>query len=420
VVRLCSELISINTSNPTHPEAPAAEYVAEFLASIGIEATGYEPAPGRRSLIARVPGGGSDLPPLLVHAHLDTVPAVPGEWSVDPFAGVVQDGYVWGRGAVDMKSMIAAVLAVLKALHDSGRRPNRDLVLAFFADEEAGGNLGAGWLVANHPELFDGCREAIGEIGGFSYTPSGDQRLYLVSAAEKGVYWARFRATGKPGHGSMIHDFNSVSAVCGAVARVADNMFAAGSAASVERFLSEAARVLGRPGASPEQVLDELGPIGRLVRATTRDTANPTTVQAGYKTNVVPSTAEATIDVRFLPGHEDLVRKEIARLAGDDVSIETEFAGPAVEAPWDVPLLAAMQDALLPSDPSAVVVPYMTPAFTDAKWLHRLGIHCYGFCPLQLPPDLDFSSLFHGIDERVPVTALNFAADVLDRFLTSY
>jgi acetylornithine deacetylase/succinyl-diaminopimelate desuccinylase-like protein len=419
-VSFCSDLIRINTSNPTHPESEAAAYVEAALLEVGIVCERFEPAPGRVSLVARIPGREASLSPLLIHTHLDTVPADPADWTVDPFAGLVQDGYVWGRGAVDMKGMVGAVVAVVRELARSGRPPRRDLVLAFFADEEAGGEWGAGYVTRTRPDLFAGCEDAIGEIGGFSYRVSADQRCYLVSAAEKGVLWAQLHATGRPGHGSMINDDNAVSAVCEAVARIAGHEFAESPTPTVQLFLDDMADLLGLSNEPRDALLDKLGPLSRMIRASLRDTLNPTTISGGYKVNVIPGRASATVDGRFLPGHEQALRDALHELAGDRLSVEEIFTGAAVESPWDVPLVAAISRALRREDDTATVVPYMGTAFTDAKWLSGLGIRCYGFCPLLLPDDLDFTALFHGPDERVPVAALEFCASVLHHLLHDY
>lgn len=420
VVRLCSDLIQINTSNPSHAERPAAEYVADALADAGVAVEWFEPDPGRASVVARVPGREKALPPLLVHCHLDVVPAVAEHWSVDPFAGVVKDGYVWGRGAVDMKGMVAAILATVRSFGRAGRRPRRDVVLAFFADEEAGGEAGAGYVTAERPDLFTGCDDAIGEVGGFSRTLTPGRRHYFVSTAEKGVLWAKIRAVGQAGHGSMINEDNAVAAICEAVARLVDYEFKDELTPTTGQFLEQAAAALGVPAEPVDAVLDKLGPMSRMVRASLRDTVNPTCLSAGYKVNVVPSSAEAAIDGRFLPGHGEVFRQLLADLAGPRVALEEIFHGAAVESPWDVPLVDAMQRSLRCKDPTAELLPYMGTAFTDAKWLSRLGIRCYGFCPMLLPDDLDFTALFHGVDERVPVAALEFSVGVLEQLLDGF
>ena len=419
-VSFCSDLIRINTSNPTHPESEAAAYVESALLEAGIACERFEPAPGRVSLVARIAGREGSLAPLLIHTHLDTVPADPDDWTVDPFAGLIQDGYVWGRGAVDMKGMVGAVIAVARELARSGRPPRRDLVLAFFADEEAGGESGAGYVTHTRPDLFARCEDAIGEVGGFSYRVSAEQRCYLVSTAEKGVLWARLHATGRPGHGSMINDDNAVSAVCDGVSRIAGHDFAEIATPTVQMFLDGVAGLLGLSGEPRDALLDKLGPLSRMIRASLRDTLNPTTITGGYKVNVIPGRASATVDGRFLPGHEQALREALHELAGDRLTVEELFAGAAVESPWEVPLVDAISRALRREDNTAMVLPYMGTAFTDAKWLSTLGIRCYGFCPLLLPDDLDFTALFHGPDERVPVAALEFCASVLHHLFDDY
>ena len=420
VATLCSDLIRINTSNPTHHERPAAEYVAGVLDSLGVGCEWFEPEAGRSSLVARVPGRDSSLPPLLVHAHLDVVPAIASDWSVDPFSGEVRDGYVWGRGAVDMKGTVAATLATLSRFHSEASQPRRDLVLAFFADEEAGGELGAGHVTTSRPDLFADCREAIGEVGGFSRTLPSGSRAYFVSTAEKGVIWVRLQARGVAGHGSMLNERNAVSAIGRAVATVADHRFGSHITPTVRLMEERLASLIGVSPDDRESILVSLGPMARMLRAGSQNTMSPTGLEAGYKVNVIPGTASATIDCRYLPGREDEVRELLGSLANELVEVHTTYSGEAVEVPWEVPLTDHMQRALKSEDSSAVAVPYMSTAFTDAKWLSKLGIQCYGFSPLLLPDDLDFTALFHGVDERVPVSGLEFSVSVLHALFEDY
>ncbi len=419
VVSLLSDLIRINTSNPTHPERPAAEWVAQQLDEVGIESTILESATGRASTIARVKGSDPSRKPLLIHGHLDVVPADASEWSVDPFAGEVRDGYVWGRGAVDMKNMDAMTLAVIRDWARAGVQPDRDIVLAFVADEEAGGKLGAHWLVDNHPEYFADCTDAISEVGGFSVTVGGDLRLYLIQTAEKGIGWLKLRAEGRPGHGSMVHPDNAVTELARAVTRIGAHEFPIHVTPTVREFLSKIADVTGLPidPDNPEPALAQLGGMARMIGASLRNTANPTMLQAGYKANVIPSSAEATIDCRFLPGYEQELYDTIDELIGEQVSRETITADIAVETDFNTALVDEMAAALQAEDSTGVLVPYLMPGGTDAKSFSQLGIRNYGFSPLLLPPELDFAALFHGIDERVPVDALQFGVRVLDRFL---
>jgi acetylornithine deacetylase/succinyl-diaminopimelate desuccinylase-like protein len=331
----------------------------------------------------------------------------------------VQDGYVWGRGAVDMKDMVAMTLAVLRRFQRDGVVPPRDIVFAFLADEEAGGEYGAKWLVEHRPDLFEGCTEAVGEVGGFSLTLGEDRRVYPIQSAEKGIAWMRLRARGKPGHGSFLHDDNAVTKVAEAVARLGNHTFPLTLTDTVRTFLARMSELTGLE--FPEDDLTgsiaKLGPIGRIVGATIRDTANPTMLKAGYKANVIPSVAEAVVDCRVIPGRQEAFLREVDELIGPDVTREWVTELPPVETDFEGPLTDAMIAALQEHDELATAIPYMLSGGTDAKSFHTLGMRCYGFAPLRLPPDLDFASLFHGIDERVPVDALTFGTRVLDTFL---
>jgi acetylornithine deacetylase/succinyl-diaminopimelate desuccinylase-like protein len=419
VVGLCADLIRIDTSNPTSIERPAAEYVAGKLAEVGIEPTLLESEPGRASVVARIAGADPARPALLIHGHLDVVPADPAEWSVHPFSAEIRDGYLWGRGAVDMKDMDAMTLAVVRDWARAGRRPPRDVVLAFVADEEAGGAKGARWLVDNHPEVFDGCTEAISEVGGFSLTVHEDLRLYLVQTAEKGMAWLRLTARGRPGHGSMVHEDNAVVRLAEVVARIGRHEFPLVVTKPVREFLEALSDAVGL-NLDPDDVetlLPRLGGLAKLVGATLRNTANPTMLEAGYKSNVVPGTASAVVDGRFLPGQEQAFEAQLDELLGPGVTREWVHHDQAVQTSFDGPLVEAMAAALRAEDPAGVPVPYMLSGGTDAKSFERLGMRCFGFTPLRLPPDFDFAAAFHGVDERVPVDALRFGVRVLDRFL---
>ena len=335
-------------------------------------------------------------------------------------AGEVRDGYVWGRGAVDMKDTDAMVLAVVRDWARTGRTPPRDIVLAFVADEEAGGRKGAHWLVENHPDLFADCSEAISEVGGFSVTLGNDLRLYPIQTAEKGISWLRLVAEGRPGHGSMIHDDNAVTRLAEAVSRIGNHEFPVVITDTVRRFLESIAEITGLDidPDDPGPALPKLGSVARMIGATIRNTANPTMLDAGYKANVIPSRAEATIDTRFLPGQEEALLAVIDDLLGDGVSREFINSDIAVETSFDGDLVDAMSAALRAEDPAAHPIPYLMSGGTDAKSFSTLGIRCFGFSPLLLPADLDFMALFHGIDERVPIDGLKFGVRVLDRFLT--
>jgi len=421
VAGILHRLLRIDTSNPGKVERPAAEAVAELLAEVGIGCELLEGTPGRTNLIARIPGRDSSRPALLIHGHLDVVPAVASEWTVDPFSGELRDGCLWGRGAVDMKDMVAMVVTVLRQWAREGRQPSRDLVIAFMADEELGSIAGARWLVAEHPDLFADCTEAISEVGGFSVSLDEQARLYLVQVAEKGLAWLRLRATGQPGHGAMIHPGNAVTRLASAVSRIGSHEFPAHLLPEVAILLRALEPLVGTeldPSKSSEW-LPRLGGLARTIGASLRNTANPTRFEAGYQHNVVPSTAEAVIDARFLPGYEQELMGQVAELAGDGIDLEVLVHGAAVQTSFDGALIDAICAGLREQDPHAIPVPYLLTGGTDAKVFAPLGIRCFGFCPLQLPADLDFSALFHGIDERVPVDALEFGVRTLDRVLSN-
>ena len=424
VTGICRDLLRIDTTNTGDPRTTvgarvAAEYVAEKLTDVGIEVTIHESAPKRANLVARIPGADPSRGALLVHGHLDVVPADASEWSVDPFSGEEKDGYLWGRGAIDMKDFDAMMLAVVREWQRTGYVPPRDIVLAFTADEEAGMEYGSQFLVREHPDLFEGCTEAIGEVGGFSYTVNDDLRLYLVETAEKGINWLRLHAKGRPGHGSFVHDDNAVTALAEAVAAVGRHRFPMVLTPTVEQFLHEVGDALGIEidTADPELAIAKLGPIANLIGATVRNTANPTRLEAGYKDNVIPGKASATIDCRTLPGQAEIFLEQLRDVIGPDIEIEHLQQQAALETGFDGALVEAISAALKAEDPAARAVPYMLSGGTDAKAFTTLGIRCFGFAPLKLPADLNFSALFHGIDERVPVEGLRFGVRVLDRLL---
>ena len=431
VVGLVSALIRFDTSNTgeletTKGEAECAQWVAEQLREVGYSPEYLESgAPGRGNVFARLPGADPTRGALLIHGHLDVVPAEAADWSVHPFSGAISDGYVWGRGAVDMKDMCGMMLAVARHFKRAGIVPPRDLVFAFVADEESGGKYGAQWLVRNRPDLFAGVSEAVGEVGGFSITlprrEGGERRLYLIETAEKGLLWMRLTARGRAGHGSMIHDDNAVTAIAAAVARIGSHQFPVVLTESVAAFLTAVAEETGytfdMDSPDLEGAIAKLGPIARIVGATLRDTANPTMLKAGYKANVIPATAEAVIDCRVLPGRQAAFEREIDELIGPGITREWISALSSYETSFDGDLVDAMNAALLVVDPEARIVPYMMSGGTDAKAFAELGIRCFGFVPLRLPPELDFAALFHGVDERVPVDALQFGARVLENFL---
>jgi acetylornithine deacetylase/succinyl-diaminopimelate desuccinylase-like protein len=420
VVDICRDLIRIDTTNFGDGSGPgerkAAEHVAALLSEVGIEPQIHESEPGRASVLAR--WGGTTGDPLLLHGHLDVVPADAGDWQVDPFSGEIQDGYVWGRGAVDMKDFDAMLLSVVRARQRAGAVPQRPMTLCFTADEEAGGHKGAEYLVNAHPELLADCTEAIGEVGGWSATIRG-QRVYLIEAAEKGMAWMRLTARGNAGHGSMRHPDNAITELAAAVSRIGRHEWPVRLTPSMQVLLSAVGEIAGVEATpeNAEELVEEFGSAARMLGNVIRHSTNPTMLSAGYKVNVVPGEATAHVDGRFLPGFEDEFFDTLAELVGENVSIDWVSKQHALQTGFDGELVDAISSSLLDEDPGAKVAPYLMSGGTDAKHWKKLGIRSFGFAPLRLPADLDFTALFHGVDERVPVDALEFGARVFDRFL---
>ncbi len=423
VVDICRDLIRFASVNDGtgrgKGEREAAEHCAGLLAEVGLEPVVTESAPNRTNVLTRIEGADPSRPPLLIHGHLDVVPAEPKTWTYDPFAGEIAGGMLWGRGAVDMLDMDAMTLAVLRERVRTGRKPARDIVLALLADEEAGGVYGGQHVVEKHRELLADCTEAIGEVGGFSVSVSDDLRLYCIETAQKGMAWLRLTAEGAAGHGSMVSSDNAVVKLAAAVARLGAHEFPVHVTDTVHAFLTEVGSAFGVE-LDPDDMagtVARLGPLARIVGATLRNTANPTMLDAGYKHNVIPGTASAMVDGRFLPGFADEWERELDEVLGPDVTREYVHYDVALETTFDGALVEAMASSLRAEDPGARAVPYMLSGGTDAKHFSRLGIRCFGFSPLRLPAELDFSGMFHGVDERVPLESLRFGVRVLDRFL---
>jgi acetylornithine deacetylase/succinyl-diaminopimelate desuccinylase-like protein len=426
VVTFTSDLIRIDTGNRGGGdcrERPAAEYAAALLAEAGVEPVLLERTEGRTNVVARIEGTDPAADALLLHGHLDVVPAEAADWSVHPFSGEIRDGVVWGRGAVDMKNMDAMILAVVRAWARQGVRPRRDVVIAFTADEEASAVDGSGFLADRHAGLFEGCTEGVGESGAFTFHDGAGRQLYPIAAGERGTAWLKLTARGRAGHGSKVNRDNAVTRLAAALTRIGSHTWPLRLTPTVRAALAELAALYGLEPADPENpestdaLLHKLGRAAALVEATVRNSANPTMMQAGYKVNVIPGEAVAYVDGRCLPGTEDEFRATLDRLTGPDVEWEFHHREVALQAPVDSPLFARMRAAVEAFAPEGHVVPYCMSGGTDAKQFSRLGITCYGFSPLKLPEDLDYQELFHGVDERVPVEALHFGVRVLDRFL---
>ena len=422
--RIARDLIRFDTSNwgngRANSETEAARYVGDFLESLGLEVEYIDSAPGRTSVITRIPGANTELPALVVHGHLDVVPVDPAHWSVDPFAGEIRDGMLWGRGAVDMKNMDAMILTAVAEILRAGDKPNRELIIAFFSDEENGGVFGSHHIATHRPELFDGATEAISEVGGYSVT-IGDERAYLIQTGEKALIWATITAHGDAAHGSRVIPNNAVTKLAEAVVALGRAEWPVTMTRTTTALVAELAAMLDLPAdTDPRDVVAATGLAAGFLSPSLATTSNPTQLTAGYKHNVIPDTASAAIDIRPLPGTEDDVLARIHEIVGPDIDIEIAVQDIGLENDFDTPIVEAMAKSLSAFDPGARMLPYLLSGGTDNKALAMLGIRGYGFAPLKLPADLDFPGMFHGVDERVPLDALDFGHRVLTDFLRSY
>ena len=424
VVKLCQELIqipSVNFGEGKGDEKAAAEYVAAKMKEVGIESKIYESAPNRCSVVARIEGRDKSKPGLVVNGHLDVVPANAADWSVDPFSGVIKDGCIWGRGAVDMKNMDAMILAVVRLWAKHDYQPERTIVIVFFADEEAGGIYGSRWMAEKHPEVFARCSETISEVGGFSLTLLSGKRVYAIEASQKGIEWMKLTAEGVAGHGSMVNNANAVTRLSEAIAKIGNHTWPQRITKTSELFFQKISELSGKPydKNNLQPLIDEVGPMGKMIGATLCNTTNPTMLEAGYKANVIPQSASAVVDGRTLPGYEKELLDTVKTLVGEHVKVESLVSDIPLEVEFGGPLVDAMIAAIKSEDPEGIPIPYLLSGGTDNKALAKLGIVGYGFSPLKLPPDLDFTGLFHGIDERVPIDSLQFGARTLFHFLVN-
>jgi len=422
--RLCQQLLRIDTTNPPGNELPAAELLAEELSSAGLEPVVLESAPGRGNVVARLRGTG-EKPPLLLTAHLDVVEADPSAWDHPPFGGEVHDGCLWGRGAIDVKNMAAMSVAIITRLAREGVKPKRDLIFAGVADEEAGCRHGSLWLCENHADLVRS-EFAIGEVGGFNMQVAG-KSFFTVQVAEKGVCWVRARATGEPGHGSMPREDSAVVQLSEAIARLGKEGLPRHASEPVREFIGALAshlpapmrpliRMLGSPTLGPAmlKLVPDAG-VRRAFRALLGNTASPTVLRAGNKTNVIPGFAEAEIDGRILPGQtgDDFMR-ELRAALGEGIELEVMYTlPPVVTEPKESSLYSLIHEVMAERAPDAPTVPFVTQGFTDAKAFTTLGMKWYGFVPVMLPPTIRFADMFHGHNERIPIDGLAWGTQTL-------
>ncbi|MFW6050243.1 MAG: M20/M25/M40 family metallo-hydrolase [Myxococcota bacterium] len=435
-LELLRSLLRFDTTNPPGNELECARFLADHLRDGGLEPEVFTSSGKRGFVVTRVRGRG-DKPPLLLNAHLDVVPAEPERWSQPPFEARIHEGYVYGRGAVDMKNMAAMSATVMRLLVETGVELERDVIFAGVPDEEAGCHEGSYWLVDHHPEKVR-AEYALGEIGAFSMYMNG-RTIYPIQVAEKGRCWVRARADGQPGHGSMPRDDNAVARLAEFIGKLTPTRMPMHVGDILRRAIGDMARTQPLPARTvlplvlnerlsnliTQKVIPDES-VGRVFRALVRNTATPTVLKAGSKTNVIPSTAVAEIDGRIAVGStEQEFLEELRTLAGPGVELEVITSAPPYETSPDTPMFETLARVVMAHDPGAHVVPYVIPGFTDAQAWGKLGIKCYGFSPVKFHPvhDVKFAELYHGDDERIPVEGFKFGvrmlADAVFRFCAS-
>lgn len=424
-VQLLIELIRFNTTNPPGNERPLLDHLATIFQKEGLDPLILETAPNRGNLIVRLKGNGNKRP-ILLNSHVDVVPADANFWDHPPFSGHLdEEGYIWGRGAVDMKQMTVMNLMLLLLFKRQHKVLDRDLVFVAVSDEEAGCHYGSEWLVNHQPELIDDCEYGLNEVGGFSLYLN-DRCYYPIQVAEKGYCWLRVRATGTPGHGSMPIKDNAIVKMARAIDKIGSHRLPYHKTPVVEKFIrtlaqhqkvpvSTALEGLLNPKMAPiilDRLLDEEKSKG--FAAMLHNTASPTIVNGGNKVNVIPPWAEFEIDGRLLPGQNNWnFIDEVQKIIGPGYSIEIIDSKPPAVMDTQNKIIDAMTEVLKIHDPGCIPVPYMAPGFTDSKLYSQLGIQCYGFCPMKLDKELVFSQLFHGHNERISQSALLFGIQVL-------
>jgi acetylornithine deacetylase/succinyl-diaminopimelate desuccinylase-like protein len=425
-VELLQELIRFDTTNPPGKEGECITFVRGVLEAAGCESEIYEALPGRPNLVSRIPGSRS-APPLLLQGHVDVVTTAGQQWTQPPFEARIADGYVWGRGALDMKGGVAMLVSAFARAKADGAELPGDVVLAVLADEENGGDLGARFLVDRHAGLFDGVRYAISEFGGFSTTVAG-RRFYPIQVAEKQICWLKVTVRGPGGHGALVNRGGTMARV-GRVLQDLDRkrmpvhvtpvvrQMIESMSAALPRTHAAALRALLRPRMT-DQALRLFGPQARALEPMLRNTVNATILRGGEKINVVPSVVELELDGRALPGFgPDAFIAEVRDLLGDDVDIELVRHDPGPPEP-NLGLFDSLAGILRELDPEGIPVPLLQIGVTDARFFSRLGIQTYGFLPLRLPPDFQFTALLHAADERVPTDAIEFGAEAVYRALS--
>lgn len=428
-VELLQHLVRFDTTNPPGNERACVEWVADLLAAYDVESETYAADPERPNLIARLPGG--DASPLLLYGHVDVVPTAGQDWTHDPFAAEIEDGCVWGRGTLDMKGGVAMYLAAFLRAAAEETDLAGDLVLCILSDEEAGGDEGAGFMVDEHPEVFDGIQYALGEFGAYSQEIAG-RKFYPVQVAEKRVCWIRAKFVGQAGHASRPSPGETMVRLGNALSALAELRLPVHVIEPVEEMIDAmAAELPDEEGAvlrdllDPERTDDALAELddglAERLEPVLRNTANPTMVQGGEKENVIPGEVELTLDCRLLPGQtrEDVVAELRELWDDEEVSFET-----IRYEPWDheadLGLFDHLADVLRAADPGGAPIPLVLGAATDARHFARAGIQTYGFTPMRLPDGFPFMELAHAADERIPVDAVEFGSDAVFEAVRGY
>ncbi len=427
-VEILQRLIQFNTTNPPGHEAACISYIRGLLDEAGIESTLLAIDPERPNLIARLPGEGK-APPLLLYGHVDVVTAENQPWQRPPFEGQLIDGYVWGRGALDMKGGVAMMLAAFLRANAEGLRPPGDIVLAIVSDEEAGGDYGAKFLVEQHPELFKGIKYAIGEFGGFTLSIGG-KRFYPIMIAEKQICWLKATVRGQGGHGSMPVKGGAMEKLSRFLKALDENDLPIHVTPPAKMMVDAMSSAIGglqgyilgqlTNPAMTNTVLKTLGSRGRTFYPLFRNTASPTILHGSTKVNVIPSEISVELDGRLLPGQtpEDMLR-ELRAIVGDDVQLEVLQFEPGPAAP-DMSLFNKLADILKEADPEGVPIPLMLSGVTDGRFFSQLGIQTYGYLPMTLPDDFNFANTIHAADERVPAAAIEFGAQAIYKALSRF
>ncbi len=428
VAELLSRLIAFDTTNPPGNERACIAWIDEQLRDLPCETRIVASDPERPNLIARITGRGQ-APPLLLQGHVDVVSTAGQQWAVPPFEGRIADGHVWGRGALDMKGGVAMMLAAFIRAADPDAPPPGDVILCVLSDEEAGGDLGARFLVEEHPELFAGVRHAIGEFGGFSLSIAG-RSFYPIMVAEKQLCWTRATIRGPGGHGSLPLRGGAMAKLGRFLETIDRRRLPVHVTPVVRQMVDAIAAALPGPAGAPLRLLlqpaltDRLLGVGgdalAMFDPLLHNTVNATIVHGGDKTNVIPAQIELELDCRLLPGFgpEDLLA-ELRPLAGDDIELEV-FRYEQCPQTQDLVLFDSLAGVLRELDPGAKPMPLLLAGVTDARFFARLGIQTYGFLPMQLPADLRFIELIHAADERVPAATLEFGAGAISRVISRY